>query len=41
MEWDGKIEELNKRELEVLDIFRTLNNNNRHKMDPIPIFINK
>ena len=41
MEWDGKIEELNKRELEVLDIFRTLNNNNRHKMEPIPIFINK
>ena len=41
MEWEGKIEELNKRELEVLDIFRTLNNNNRHKMEPIPIFINK
>ena len=41
MEWNGKIEELNKRELEVLDIFRTLNNNNRHKMEPIPIFINK
>ena len=31
---------LSERELEVLNIYRTLNNNNKHKMDPIPVFIN-
>lgn len=40
MTYEGDTENLNKRELEVLNIYRTLNNNNKHKMDPIPVFIN-
>ena len=40
MTYEGDTKNLNKRELEVLEIFRTLNKNNKHKMDPIPVFNN-
>ena len=41
MLYKGSEEELTDKELEILNIYRTLNNNNKHKMEPIPVFINK
>ena len=41
MLYEGSEEELTDKELEILNIYRTLNKNNRHKMEPIPVFINK
>ena len=45
LEWamldEGSEEELTDKELEILNIYRTLNKNNKHKMEPIPVFINK
>jgi NAD+ synthase len=41
MLYEGSEEELTDKELEILNIYRTLNKNNKHKMEPIPVFINK
>ena len=41
MLYEGLEEELTDKELEILNIYRTLNKNNKHKMEPIPVFINK
>lgn len=46
LEWamkykDENFDNLSVRQLEVLEIFRKLNNNNRHKMEPIPVCENK
>ena len=41
MLYEGPEEELTDKELEILNIYRTLNKNNKHKMEPIPVFINK
>lgn len=41
MLYEGTEEELTDKELEILNIYRTLNKNNKHKMEPIPVFINK
>ena len=41
MLYKGSEEELTDKELEILNIYRTLNKNNKHKMEPIPVFINK
>jgi len=41
MGYEGLEEELTDKELEILNIYRTLNKNNKHKMEPIPVFINK
>ena len=38
MEFKGNIKNLNERQLEVLEIYQTLNSKNQHKMLPIPIF---
>ena len=41
MLYEGSEEELTDKELEILNIYRTLNKNNKHKMEPIHVFINK
>ena len=41
MLYEGSEEELSDKELDILNIYRTLNKNNKHKMEPIPVFINK
>lgn len=46
LEWAMKYKEenysnLSKRKLEVLELFRKLNNNNSHKMEPIPVCVNQ
>ena len=40
MEYDGNIDNLSKRELEVLKIYNKFHNQNKHKMIDIPIFKN-
>ena len=37
MAFEGNIDDLNERQLEVLDIYNRLNKANKHKMIPIPI----
>ena len=41
MLYEGPEDELTDKELEILNIYRTLNKNNKHKKEPIPVFINK
>ena len=41
MQFTGNEDDLTDKELEILNIYRTLNSNNKHKMVPIPVFINK
>lgn len=39
MDYDGDEKELTEREIEVLQIYRSYNRANRHKMEPIPVCI--
>lgn len=41
MQFTGNEDDLTDKELEILNIYRTLNSNNKHKMVPIPVFSNK